>query len=305
MEIAEEHELGPELMAACAYMAESLAQTDSPEADEANRRSLALARRLGDRSFERYVGGNMIYRLLLTGDWEGIDALVEEIMGGTGETGEEFFVNQRLIHLAVFRGELDSATEHIERQDAGQDATDFEFELIARAAESAVFLAQGRHAEAHDRALGVLDETPRVGATHESIRTAWPLAVEAALASGRLESAAALIEEMERRPPGLVPPLLRAELHRNRSLLALARGEDGPIEEDLGAAIALYETLEYPYLLARTRNDLGEWLTKVGRREEAAEHLESARVALARLGIGVVAEQVEETPAPAETPSLT
>jgi tetratricopeptide (TPR) repeat protein len=302
-EIAEQHELRPELMAACAYLGESLAQTDSPDADDANHRSLSLARRLGDRSFERYVAGNVIYRLLLTGDWEGIDSLVEEVMGGSGETGEEFFVHQRLIHLAVMRGQLDGAAEHIERRDAGQDATDFEFEVLSRAAEATVALAQGQAPDAHDRALAVLDDAPRLGPAHEAIRVAWPLAVEAALVSGRLESAAALVDEMEHRPPGFVPPFLRAELHRNRGLLAAARGDQDAVEADLIAAVDLYEELRYPFLLARAQTDLGSWLIDCGRRDDASGPLEAARETLTRLRAVPAAERVVHLLEPDAVPS--
>ncbi len=93
-----------------------------------------------------------------------------------------------------------------------------------------------------------------------------------------------LVEELEQRPPGFVPPLLRAELRRNRGLLAAARGLDEAVESDLTAAVRAYDELAYPYLRARAQADLGAWLLDRGARDEALEPLEAARETFERLG---------------------
>ena len=285
IEIAERHELTAESMRAHSNLGESLAQTDEPEADEANRAALALARRIGDRAFECYTAGQMVQRGLLTGAWAETDDLVGGILGTEDdETGEEHYIHLRLVRLALLRGQLDAATDHAARLEGLQDSGDFEYVALCQAADAAIALARGRTSTAHDLALAVLDETVHLGASHEAVRTAWPLAVEAALALDRLDSAVSLVEELEQRPPGFVPPLLRAELRRNRGLLAAARGLDETVESDLTAAVRAYDELAYPYLRARAQADLGAWLLDRGARDEALEPLEAARETFERLG---------------------
>src|SRR4029079_17229339 len=122
------------------------------------------------------------------------------------------------------------------------------------------------------------------GATHEAVRTGWPVAVEAALALDRRDEAASLLEKIERLPPGHVAPMVRAELHRYRARVPAASKRSEKVEDDLQAAVADYEDLGYPYLLAQARADFGEWLLESDRRPEAVTALESAADTFQRLG---------------------
>jgi hypothetical protein len=89
---------------------------------------------------------------------------------------------------------------------------------------------------------------------------------------------------MGARPPGHIPPLPRAELHRGRALVAAASDRHDTVEDELSAAVELYETLGYPYLLAQAQADLGAWLIDRDRLAEALEPLRTARRAFERLG---------------------
>jgi tetratricopeptide (TPR) repeat protein len=302
--IAERHELTTVEISARANLGESLAQTDDPEADDVNEAGLALARRIGDRSFECYIGSNMISRMLLKGEWPEIDSLAGDIIrhGATGT--DEHFLHLPMVHLEVYRGRLDKAAAHAAQLDLLRDESgDFEFTALSQSADAALALAQGRAAAAYEMATAVLAERPRLGSSHEAIRAAWPLAVGAPLALGRLDAAEALIQELEQRPPGLVPPLLRAELRRNRALLAIARDQHEAVEADLVGAVKLYEGLGYPYLMGRAQRDLGAWLSDRGRRDEATGPLEAARVTFARLGVASADQGRDEVSAPSRSPT--
>jgi hypothetical protein len=89
---------------------------------------------------------------------------------------------------------------------------------------------------------------------------------------------------MGARPPGHIPPLPRAELHRGRALVAAASDHRDTVDDELSAAVELYETLGYPYLLAQAQVDLGAWLIDRDRLAEALEPLRTARRAFERLG---------------------
>jgi predicted ATPase len=302
--IAERHELTGVQISARANLAESLAQTDDPEADGVNEVALALARRIGDRSFECYIASNTMSRKLLKGEWQEVETLASDIIrhGATG--ADQHFLHLPLVHLEVCRGRLEAAAAHAAELDPLRDESgDFEFTALSQAADAAVALAQGRAAAAYDMASAVLAGRQRLGSSHEAVRTAWPLAVGAALALGRLEAAETLIQTLEQDPPGLVPPLLRAELMRNRALLAIARDGHETVEDDLLGAANAYENLAYPYLLARAQSDLGTWLSDRGRRDEGATMLEDARAAYARLGLPIANQSNAEEAGTSQSPT--
>ena len=294
IEIAERHELTGELVAAQVNLGESLAQTDNPEADEANRAGLTATRRIGDRAFECYIAGNVIYRRLLTGDWEEIDELAQRILGGgDDEPLDGHFLHLRLVHLAVVRGEPDTAAAHLGRLEALRKSGDFEAVALCRAADAAIALALGHHETARAHASTVLEQREKLGGTHEAVRSAWPIAVEAALALDDHDGADVLLEALQHRPPGQVPPLLRAELLRTGGLLAAARERHATVEDDLTGAVREYEGLGYPYLLACAQADLGAWLVGRGRGDEAGTPLEDAAATFTRLGAIPAFERVD------------
>ena len=285
IQIAERHELTGLLVTAYSNLAESLAQTDDAEADEINLAGITASRRSGDRSGECYIAGSTVYRKLLTGDWGEIDELAVQILDDDDDEDRDAqYVRQRLVFLEVLRGNIAAATDHLERCGELRASGDFESEAICRAGDAVVALAAGRAEAARDHAAEVLEQTSQLGPTHEAVRVAWPVVIEAALALDSPETAEALIEEVEARPAGYVPPLMLAELFRSRGLLAAARGRHETVEDDLAAAIARYEELGYPYFLARARCDLGEWLIDRGRADEAQTVLQGAAEAFQRLG---------------------
>ncbi len=295
IEIAERHELSAEKLAAQINLAESLAQTDSPEADEMNVAAMATARRIGDRSFECYCAGNVAYRLLLTGDWVKIDELAEEILrAGEDEPADGHYLHLRLVHLAVLRGDLAAATDHLDRLGGLRGFGDFEANALCQVADAIVALAGDQASAAHEHAVAVLDQTAQLGGCHEAIRCAWLVAVDAALGLELFDPVEDLLEALECRPPGRTPPLLRAELPRIRGLLAAARNRHDTVEADLTAAVRAYEELGYPYQQARAQADLGAWLVARQRRDEALAPLQSASETFARLGAAPAGNRVQQ-----------
>jgi hypothetical protein len=115
-----------------------------------------------------------------------------------------------------------------------------------------------------------------LGASHDSVRDAWPDALDAALALGRLDEGAALVSLLAEQPPGHIPPYLAAQLARGRALVAAADGGHDAVEADLGSAIAGFRELRYPYWLAVTNTDLANWLIGQDRQSEAAPLLDDA-----------------------------
>ncbi|WP_326946289.1 helix-turn-helix domain-containing protein [Amycolatopsis sp. NBC_01307] len=122
-----------------------------------------------------------------------------------------------------------------------------------------------------------------LGAARE---TAWPddvpaITVELAgeyLAAGRLETAAALLDQI--RPAVVAGTPLAAELRLQLGSLARARGDERRAAEDLRAAVELATGLGARGVLVRALRPLSELLGETGRQEEAADVLRNGLIAL-------------------------
>ncbi len=111
----------------------------------------------------------------------------------------------------------------------------------------------------------------------------WAPAVELQLSAGELDTAEELLRlAVPYVTGGRSRDLSRGVVPRLRGLLALERGEDP--EPDLREAEAALAAYGAPYLLARTRLELGRWLQQQGRGDEASGMLSQARETFVTLG---------------------
>jgi hypothetical protein len=116
------------------------------------------------------------------------------------------------------------------------------------------------------------------------VKSAFPIAVEAALAIGDLASAEALVSTVEGWKPGVTCPFMQAQALRFRARLAPDRPET---EANFKAAAGLLRELGTPFFLACTLLEHGEWLTANGRTESARPLLHEA---------GEIFERLQATP---------
>ena len=79
---------------------------------------------------------------------------------------------------------------------------DFEADALCQVADATVALAGDQASAAHEHAVAVLDQTAQLGGCHEAIRSAWLVAVDAALRLELFDPVEDLLEALERRPPG-------------------------------------------------------------------------------------------------------
>ena len=252
-----------------------LVTQDMPGAVEACERGLAASRRRGDRSGESLAIGNLMAAWLYTGDWEASAELAGRALAEDLDRPDVEYIHQQHGLLRVFRGELDAARLSLEGAAALGPRADIEARHAYVTLDGLLAIAAGDQ----ERGLELLAATAREGfesqgASSENVRLAWPGAVGAALALGRLGEARELVELLARMSPGLVAPLLRAELERARGLLAAAEGEAGKAEESLAAAVEALTELDYPFWVARATADLAELMIANGRGTEAALRLE-------------------------------
>lgn len=277
---------------------------DMPGAIEACEAALAATRERGDRAGESVAICNLMSAQLLAGRWQDAERIGIEALEDDAERPEAEVVYHQLGVLATYRGDVEAARASLQQWSGQQGSDDVETRQYFLGLGGLTALAEGEL----ERALELLTRSAREGlesqgASSEGTRLAWPDAVGAALALGRLDDAHELIALLADRPRGLLPPLLRAELSRAQALFAAARGEQDGVEENLRAAIDGLAALGYPYWLARAQSDLAAWLIEHGRSEEAAPMLNEAVATFEDLGAEPALARVRELIARAADPA--
>jgi class 3 adenylate cyclase/tetratricopeptide (TPR) repeat protein len=248
---------------------------------------LALARRSGARAMEAFAAGNLLYVLTMAGRFDEAYRLGNDLLeSDTAETSSGRTLLLRLATLDALRGHLESARRHLaglENMTASDDPQD---RAVHAAVESEVALGEGEYRLALEAALGAIDECFRGGleVAHEAIRLAFPNAVDAAMAIGDLDQVDRLVELLASRPPGEIPPFLRAQVRRARALLEAARGDDGGVQDGLSVAAEEFHILSYPYWTARAQLDLAEWLARHDMLAESAKLAGEAAATFERVG---------------------
>ena len=272
-DIAERNGLSEIRSNALSNMGNVLLARDMPEAADRIKEAIALALRTGD-SYARVVStGNLMLVHLFAGRWDELEELGNELLHSPIEHLED--VHVRFACLKAWRGE--PAQDEIEASKRWQESDNLEDRFIALAADNAVGFSEGRYeAVIENGMVAIRGAMEAVGPLHEALRLLWPDTLGAAIASGRLEVAAELIDILEAEPRGRLSPYLRAELHRARGLLAAARDEHDQVEVELRAAVEDLRSLGYPYVLARAQIDLAGWMIGQGRQAEAAQLLADA-----------------------------
>jgi class 3 adenylate cyclase/tetratricopeptide (TPR) repeat protein len=295
--LAARNGLNAERMRAQTNLGSFLVSRDEPGAERHMLDGLAAARRLGDRGFELINLANLMELYRMTGRWDEIDRLAGDLQ--VADRPDDAYLHAHLGRLAAMRGNLDAARRHLAATAAWEASDEAEQKAMHGALTAAVALAEGRVEEALDRSTETVRYVlEKLGVSHEAVRQAWPDAVDAALAAGRLDDAAELVSILETRPVGHVSPLLRALLPWGRGRLAAARGEHEGVEADLTAAVDAFRELGYPHWLARAQTTLAAWLIDRNRADEAVPHLDEAGATLERLGAMPALARVHELRGP-------
>jgi hypothetical protein len=170
------------------------------------------------------------------------------------------------------------------------------------AAAASVRLAAGHAEQTLADGVPVLESAIEIlGPASDPIREGWPAMLHAALTLGRLDVAHRLIALLADRPPGRIPPYLRAHLARGRALVHAAQSDHDSVENDLQEAIDAFATLAYPYWLAVARTDLAAWYLDRGRPDAVGPLLDEAITTLTALrAIPALAraQGIAQTPSP-------
>ena len=229
--------------------------------------ALAVQRQRGDLQGVEVMMANAVFIWWFAGQW---DRLLEETEEWRDReptaTCSPLWLGRALVQTA--RGEPVDAP-------VLPDTEEHFFAQAIEVVQALSLVAAGEPAEA----ARVADRASRhhypVHLNAEDFEAMWAPTVELQLAAGDLDAAAGLLDLADVHVGARPTALALGVVPRLRGLLALARGEDP--ETHLRAAEAALEAYGAPYLLARTRLELGRWLRSQGRADEATTMLVQAR----------------------------
>ncbi len=292
LELALEYELPAAALRAFNNLGDVLNRRDRcEEAAVQLEQGIALARRVGDRQWEQVLLGERSWSLALTGQWE-------EALASLNQVSEERLVELNPSFLLalpeplVAQGRFEDARHLLSLHARHEAAADFQQRTAYRAAESVVLRAEGKDRQA----LAAADEAltaSMIRPADQTVKVAFPQALEAAFALGERERGEQLLTPIEALPPGRLAPSLRAHAARFRARLGAEDGESRKAEQGFAAAAVTFREFGIPFWLAVTLTEHGEWLLSEDRVTEAEPLLAEARETFERLQAKPWLERVE------------
>jgi len=269
LEIALEYDKPSAALRAYYNLADISVQADrARESADLARDGLALARKVGNRYWEWSFLG-FAYPLYVLGDWDEVVAREAGLPEGDWTQVRIAFTTllTSILPARVHRGQLEEA-RHLTRFVAELErSADMQELAQGRLAEAAFFFAEERYDEALRCAQLALELRHTIGIAFEAVRESFVVAVDAAIAlddHGRAEELLALVDSF---PGGHPPRFLQAHSARFHAKLAARRGNYEEADLLFGRAARLFRELAYPFCLAVTLLEHGEWLAGQGRHE--------------------------------------
>jgi predicted ATPase/class 3 adenylate cyclase len=273
-----EHDLIEQASLACINLSDACFRSDRyAEALEVLADGLTRARRIGSRNRELFMLAETSYALAMGGRWEEALATYQEMPEDQLRTNSSLAsVLSGVLEVLVHQGRVDEARSLLALPDYSLHTGDLQDRAIAAGARAALLHAEARYREAFEAGAEAARYGVNLGAGQQGVKQGLVWAVASTLALGENAPADELLSTIEELPPGLRPPFLEAQAHRFRARMN---------EEEAGfkAAAGGFREYNFPFWLAVTELEHGEWLVLRDRAADAEPLLAEARLIFGRL----------------------
>jgi tetratricopeptide (TPR) repeat protein len=229
---------------------------------------LALARERGDRIWESQLNSQQVAPLYVLGRWDEVVPLAESLKR-SGTSLDAVSAAAFLAPIAAARGDRETLEDCVSLAAPLREASYIDLRVCVALTLGREALERGAPHEAVDPAREVLHEPNTAG---ECIQEAYAQCIEAAVQLCDEALMNELIEHVDKLPPALATPLLRAGRARLLADLAHRRGDDAEARRCEEEAVGLLRSLGARPLLART---LAE---RAARREDQSAVQEARRI---------------------------
>ncbi|HZO48551.1 MAG TPA: AAA family ATPase [Gaiellaceae bacterium] len=298
--LAEEAEVDRGALRACMNLSYLLANAGrTADARDVIEHGLALARRRGDRTWERALTTNLISVYQATGLWDEMQRAFDELPeeGRIANDPVQASTQLDLATIALHRGELERVRELAGPFTTWADTAHVQVWGVGVWARVLVAQAEGRDADALQECLEAFGDERLSDSVAVEILLETGCASAKALASG--EGIAELLARARAAPVDTTTSL-EAEMTFALARLAALRGEEEP---PFDAAVAAFRAVGEPFSVATVLLEHAEHLASLGRLDEAAPLLDEAREVFERVRATPYLERVHTLaavpPAPA------
>ena len=254
-----------------------------------------LARRVGNRFWERQGLAGAINASIYLGRWDEALSVLDELkesMIAESETRTTLVEIATLPFVHVSRGDLEAAGRALAAIAALRDSSDPQERASYSFGEGWVLFGEEKFTDALAAALRSYEDSSTLGPRLAAAKEALGLVLEAAFAAGDLEVVERHLVALESRRRGQLSPYLVALTARFRARLAAARGESD-VEPGFRKAVEGFRGISTPFWVAVTLLEHGEWLAAQGREQDAKPVLDEAAGIFTTLGARPWLERLE------------
>ncbi len=278
LRLALEHDLTEHASVAYVNLSDACFRNDRySEALDALADGLVLARRIGSRNRELFMLAETSYALAMSGRWEEALAIYQELPEDQLRTNSALAsVLSGVLEILIHQGRIEEAHSLLALPEYLQHVTEQQDRAIYAGARAALLHAEGRYREAFEAGVEGARYTTNLGAGQQGVKQGLVWAVASALVLGENARADELLATIEELPPGLRPPFLEAQAYRFR-----ARMNDE--EARFKTAAGGFREYNFPFWLAVTELEHGEWLARQDRAADEEPLFAEAQVIFERL----------------------
>ncbi len=261
---------------------------DAVQACDYGMEALEASRSAGDQAWTSVSAVNLMLGLIHRGSWdEALDLTDEQ---GLISVIEAPYAELVRYHVLRARGGTWTPGPDFLREGDEQDEGSASVRMLVTAIQHA---DEGRD-DAGTLAVTACRHMLDYGGLWDDFGTVLAMAVDLAAELGEVERLADMVALVDAHPRTRPPVAARYAYHRARALLGWQTDEDpDQVETDLRAALDDAGAWRADPWAARVAADLGVWLARQGRDEEAVEPLRVARETYATLGAARWSEDLE------------
>ena len=296
LEVALGHDLSGAALRAYGNLVAILTGRDrNREALDLSLRGRELAKKIGDRGSEAWLGTWTRGILELLGEWDAALADEEEALESQDERNVLW---TQLVSTLIFlrRGEREEARRRVEAARATLDPRESQSVAGFRSFEAELFLAEGSPREALAAAEEAIAMRADLAGGLSTVVQGLVVALEAAFVLGDEAKVDDLLALVEHLPPGESTPSLRAVGARFSARRATLQGDSQTAAAGFLAAARIFREIEMPFELAIVQLEHAEWLAGEGRLEEVVPLIDDAREIFERLRATPYLERLEQLP---------